>query len=72
MNSDQLNFAIFCVESIAEKLGKSGDHVYRLLTKDSSMLDQYVLPGYDALHTQSKEYIVNDIMEYMREEGLTQ
>jgi type IV secretory pathway TrbF-like protein len=72
MNTDELNFAVFCVESIADKLGQSGDHVHRLLTKDSRILDQYVLPAYDALHTQSKEYIVNDIIEYMREEGLTQ
>jgi hypothetical protein len=70
MNADELNFAIFCVESVAEKLSLSGDQVYRLLTKDSKILDQYILPAYAALHTQSKEYIVDDIIEYMREEGL--
>jgi hypothetical protein len=70
MNANELNFAIFCVESIAENLCLDGDQVYRLLTKDSKILDQYILPAYAALHTQSKEYIVNDIIEYMREEGL--
>jgi hypothetical protein len=70
MNTDELNFAVFCVESVAEKLGQHGDQIYKLLTADSRILDQYVLPAYSALHTQSKEYIVNDIIEYMREEGL--
>jgi hypothetical protein len=72
MNTDELNFAVFCVESIAEKLGMSGDNVHSLLTKDSRILDQYILPAYGALHTQSREYIVNDIIEYMQEEGIAQ
>ena len=70
MDRDELNFAVFCIESIAEKLGQSGEGVYKLLTQDSRLLDQYILPAYGALHTQSKEYIVNDIVEYMQEEGL--
>ena len=70
MDEKQLEFAVFCIESIAEYLKISGDRVYKLLTIDSNILDAYIVPYYDVLHTQGKNYIVNDIVEYMRQEGL--
>ena len=70
MSANELIFAVFCIENIAESLKLSGGEVYNLLTKCSNILDDYVLPSYDSLHTQDKEYIVNDIIEYMREERL--
>lgn len=70
INSKELEFSIFCIENIAEKLGISGQEVYELLTKKSNILDEYIIANYDILHTQSKEYIVNDIIEYMKECGV--
>ena len=70
MNKNELDFAIFCIENIAEHLNLNGTQVYGLLTADSKILDEYIIPYYDALHTQGKEYIVNDIVDYMKEEGL--
>jgi hypothetical protein len=70
MNKDQLDFAIFCIENVAERLGIKGDKAYKLLAADSHLLDDYIIPSYDSLHTQGKDYIINDIIDYMREEGL--
>jgi hypothetical protein len=70
MTREQLDFAVFCVESVAERLGLSGDAAYKMLAQDSSILDEYVIAHYDVLHTQGKEYIVDDIMGYMKEEGV--
>ena len=70
INPDKLNFAVFCIENVAERLKLSGDELYKLLTEDSDIFDSYVIPSYDVLHTQDKEYIVNDIIEYMCEKGL--
>ena len=70
MNKNELDFAIFCIENIAEKLNINGKILYDLLTKRSKILDEYIIPNYDSLHTQGKEYIVNDIIEYMNEKGL--
>jgi hypothetical protein len=69
MNKDQLEFAVFCVENVAERLGIEGNKLYQLLAFDSRLLDDYIIPSYDSLHTQGKDYIVNDIINYMREEG---
>ena len=70
MERKELDFAIFCIESVGEHIDMNGAEVYALLTQKSTILDDYIVPCYDVLHTQGKEYIVNDIVEYMREEGL--
>lgn len=69
-NENELEFALFCVENVADRLGMKGNEVYEILTEQSDILDQYIVANYETLHTQSKEYIVEDIIEYMKEEGL--
>ncbi len=69
-NRKVLEFAIFCIENVAAQLGVSGEVVYDALTVTSDILYQYVIPCYDALHTQGKEYIVNDIIDLMNERGV--
>ena len=71
MNTKELVFAVFCVENIAEYLGLKGNEVYKLLSEKSDILDNYIIPCSDALHTQGRDYIVNDIIEVMREKGLS-
>ena len=68
--SRELEFAIFCIENIAAKLGVSAEKVYRALTEKSDILNDYIIPEYEILHTQGKEYIVDDIIEVMKERGV--
>ena len=70
MTKKELDFAVFCIESIAEHLNINGCDVYNLLTVRSKILDEYIVQYYESLHTQGKEYIVNDIVLLMKEEGL--
>ena len=67
--SRELEFAIFCIENIAAKLGVSAEKVYDALTEKSDILNDYIIPEYEILHTQGKEYIVDDIIEVMKERG---
>lgn len=69
-NSNELEFAIFCIENIAAKLGVDAIDVYKALTKQSNILYDYIVPEYEVLHTQSKEYIVQDILDVMKERGV--
>lgn len=66
----ELEFAIFCIENIAKKLEKTADQVYVALAEKSNILNDYTVPEYEMLHTQGKEYIVNDIIEVMKERGV--
>ena len=71
MKERELEFAVYCIENIAMALGKSSGDVYRALSGNNGILQQYIVPSYDVLHTQGKDYIVNDIIEVMSERGVT-
>lgn len=70
-NANELEFAVFCVESIAQRLGVASERVYAALAEKSDILNGYIVPEYEVLHTQGKDYIVNDILEVMQERGVT-
>lgn len=70
MTPEQSFFAVFCVEALSDELGMPGDEVYKLLTADSDILDSYVVPHYDALHTQGKGYIVRELVGIMEKQGV--
>ena len=69
-NERELEFAIFCIESIAQRLGQSGEKVFYALTSASNILFDYIVPCYETLHTQDKAYIVDDILRIMQERGV--
>jgi len=70
MTKNELDFAVFCIESIAERTGINGANIYNKLKHESDLLDMYIIKHYNTLHTQGKEYIVEDIVDIMRKEGL--
>ncbi len=67
---NQLEFVVFCIENIAVFLGMDAEKIYEALAEKSNILNSYIVPCYEILHTQSKEYIVNDIIEVMKEKGV--
>ena len=70
-NSKELEFVIFCVENTAIRLGVSAEKVYEVLTVESDILNKYIVPLYDVLHTQDKNYIIDDILDVMKERGVS-
>ena len=67
--SNELEFAIFCIENVAAKLKMDPVEVFDLLN-NSDLLNSYVIANYDVLHTQGKGYIVDDIIDVFHEEEL--
>ena len=49
---NKLEFAIFCIENIAEALGIPGNIAYRKLAIESNVLSDYIFKHFDILHTQ--------------------
>ncbi len=70
MSERVLEFTIFCIESLAEKLGISATEVYPLVKNDTDILDNYIIPCYEPLHTQSKAYIVDDLIDLLKVKGV--
>ena len=67
---NELAFSIFILYSLADKWKKTPAFVYNILNS-TGILDNYVISGYDVLHTLWKEYLVEDITEYVREKGVS-
>lgn len=58
----KLAFAASCVEGAARKLGVPYIEVYERMKK-VELIDNYILKHYDTLHTESREYLIEDIIE---------
>lgn len=69
-NSRELEFAVFCIENVAAKLGVGAERVYRAFTEKGDILNGYIVPEYEILHTQSREYIVDELLDVMNERGI--
>lgn len=67
---EELEFITFCVENMAEKLSKDSVAIYDAWTEKSNLLYDYIIPCYDILHTQGKEYILDNILDVMVERGI--
>lgn len=68
--SRELEFAIFCIENVASRLHVDAQNVYVALSEQTNILNDYIIPEYEVLHTQSKDYIVDDIIDVMHERGV--
>ena len=66
MNSETLDFVIFCVSCVAERMKMSARDVYRKMS-ESGIISNYIIPCYDVLHTFSKQYITDDLISVMKE-----
>ena len=69
MNTTNIDFATYCIGNLSRRLGIPAQDVYQRL-KSSGILTEYIIPSYDVLHTFSKEYLLEDLTEYMREKGV--
>ncbi|MCF0230602.1 MAG: DUF3791 domain-containing protein [Parasporobacterium sp.] len=70
MTKKEMEFSVFCIENIAIELNRPPQEIYGLLKEKSDILDTYIVPCYEALHSQSKEYVVEDIIRLMRKKGV--
>lgn len=57
-----LGFAASCIEGAARRLGIPYQEVYARM-KRVGLIDRYILPYYDMLHTMSRENVTDDIIE---------
>lgn len=69
MDKNILEFVTFVIGSIAERVHKSPAEIYKLL-KQANIIDGYLIPAYDVLHTFGRQYLVNDVLELMQEKGV--
>ncbi len=57
-----LAFASFCIESTARRLGKSYQEILSRMNR-VGLIENYILPCYDTLHTESRGHVTENIIE---------
>ena len=68
---DVMVFAVFCIENLARRHQIPAESVYAAIADRSDLLDSYLVPSYDFLHTQDKEYILDDLDHALTVKGVT-
>lgn len=65
----ELTFVVFILYALGEHWKMTTPEVYEILST-TGILDDYIIKCYDVLHTLGKEYLVEDITEFVREKGI--
>lgn len=67
MNKEINDFIVFCIEFYKNKQNLSGKDVYELFSKYGVI--NYLENGYEVLHTQGKDWLMEDIDKYLENRG---
>lgn len=62
LESDQIQFAVIAIETAAKKLNVSTAELTQRL-QAQGLIEGRLIKYYDTLHTQSAEYVADDIIE---------
>lgn len=60
---------VFILYVLGQHWNMTTPEVYEILNT-TGILDDYIIKCYDVLHTLGKEYLVEDITEFVREKGI--
>ncbi len=70
MNQESFSFIIYMIHACADRWKISPSAVYKKL-QSAGCIDQYLLPNYEILHTQSSSFVTEDIEQYLALRGVT-
>ena len=58
-------FVATCIETTARRLGTDYSEIYRRM-ENVGMIDNYIIPGYEALHSESREVLAERLIECLK------
>lgn len=69
LEKKELTFVVFILHALGNYWNMTTPEAYEILNT-TGILDNYIIKCYDVLHTLGKEYLVEDITEFVREKGI--
>lgn len=69
LEKKELTFVVFILYALGEHWKMTTPEVYEILST-TGILDDYIIKCYDVLHTLGKEYLVEDITEFVSEKEI--
>ena len=58
----KMGFIASCIETVAETLKVSNKEILERMDK-VGLIDKYIYPSYDALHTESRENLTDNLID---------
>ncbi|MGL4485085.1 MAG: DUF3791 domain-containing protein [Anaerovoracaceae bacterium] len=68
-SNEQLKFTVFMINRIADSKNISTAEVYSAMA-ESGVIDEYLIPQYEPLHTLGEQYVIEDLVGLMRDRGV--
>ena len=62
----EMAFVATCIEATARLLNTSYNEVYQRM-KRIGLIDKYICPNYEALHSESRDNLAKDLIDCMEE-----
>lgn len=69
LEKKELTFVIFILHALGQHWNMTTPEVYEILNT-TGILDDYIIKCYDVLHALGKEFLVEDITEFVRKKGI--
>ena len=69
MTKDSFTFTIYMIHACSKKWGVKPSQVYKKLKKANGISD-FLVRNYEILHTQSTQFIVEDVEQYLNIRGI--
>lgn len=69
LEKKELTFVVFILHALGKCWNMTTPEVYEILNT-TGILDNYIIKCYDVLHALGKEFLVEDITEFVREKGI--
>ncbi len=70
MNKDSFSYVIYMIHACANNWHYNPSEVYRKM-KNANCIMGFLVPNYEILHTQSTQYVMEDIKEYLNVRGVS-
>lgn len=69
MTKKQVDFVTCVIGALSQMTGQSCANIYKKL-HSAGIINDYLSPAYDVLHTFSLEYVAEDVINLMENKGL--
>lgn len=70
MDRDSFSYVIYMIHACANSWAYKPSEVYKKM-KSANCIKGFLVPNYEILHTQSTQYVIEDIREYLKVRGIS-
>ena len=70
MSLNETEFVVFCIEELAIEYNKSGRDIYQILSINTNMIEEYIIPNYEVLHSMGRDAIIQELKDLLKERGV--